>query len=207
MSSHSRLSYWEIHRRIYNWVTAFAHHKHASLILFLISIAESSFFPLAPDILQIPMTLERRERCWFYATITLVGSVLGGIIGYFIGKLTWYFTSSFFLTHVFNPKLFEEVEKLYQAWGFWAVFVAAFTPIPYKVFTIAAGVFDVPFFEFVLASIIGRGARFFLVAALLHHYGARIKHGIEKYFNLLTIVFVVLLLGGYLLLKMTTRNS
>lgn len=202
MHRHSKISPWAIHRRLYNWVIAFAHHKHAATALFLISIAESSFFPLAPDILQIPLTLEHRNRAWFYATINLVGSVLGGMIGYFIGKLTWYFTSSFFLTYIFNPQIFADVEKLYHEWGFWAVFTAAFTPIPYKVFTIAAGVFNIPFFEFVLASIVGRGARFFLVAALLKKYGEHIKYGIEKYINLITIVFVGLLLVGYFALKL-----
>lgn len=192
---------WALHRRLYQWVLAFAHHKHATLALFCISFSESSFFPIAPDILQIVLTLERRSLAWYYAFISTIASVLGGIVGYGIGASIWYFVSEFFLHFVINQATFNQVALFYQKWDFWAVFVAAFTPIPYKVFTLAAGVFHLSFPMFILASIIGRAARFFLVAALLWSFGSSVKQFIEKYFNWLTFLLVSLLSVGLILLK------
>jgi membrane protein YqaA with SNARE-associated domain len=193
--------WWAWHRRLYNWVLSLAHSKHSVTALFFLSVLESCIVPIAPDVLMIALILEKRKHVWFYAIITTIGSVIGGMIAYAIGATLWEFVAPFFLTHVFSVKTFNEVEKLYLDWGFWAVFIAAFTPIPYKVFTIAAGVFRIPFFMFVLASLFGRAGRFFLVAALLWAYGPPVKRFIDKYFNLLTLVFVVLLVGGFFILK------
>lgn len=201
MENTTQVPRWALHRRLYDWVLSLAHHKHSTLALFLLSFAESSVFPIAPDVLQIALTFERRDRAWFYAAVSSVASVLGGILGYAIGMGIWELASGFFFKYVFSQTTFEHVKALYQTWDFWAVFVAAFTPIPYKVFTVAAGVFQISFPMFVLASIIGRSSRFFLVATLLWFFGPRIKEFIEKYFNLLSIIFTALLVCGYLLLK------
>lgn len=196
-----QVSKWALHRRLYDWVLGFAHHKHAATALFLLSVAESSFFPIAPDVLQIALTLERRDQAWYYALINTIGSVLGGIIGYVIGMGLWHLTSTFFFQYVFQESTFDKVGVLYHTWDFWAVFIAAFTPIPYKVFTIAAGVFQISPVMFLIASIVGRAGRFFLVAALLWGFGKHIKHFIETYFNLLTMALVVLLSLGFLVLR------
>jgi membrane protein YqaA with SNARE-associated domain len=194
-------SRWALHRRLYEWVLSFAHSKHASLALFCLSFAESSFFPIAPDILQIAMTLERRNLAWYYAGINSCASILGGVVGYAIGAFVWMFVSSFFFQYVFSETTFLHVEALYHRWDFWAIFIAAFTPIPYKVFTIAAGVFNISLPMFILASVIGRSARFFLVASLLWWFGPSIKRSIDKYFNALSLLLVILLVGGFVLCK------
>ncbi len=196
------VSPWAIHRRMYNWVLSLSHRKHATSALFGLSFAESSFFPIPPDVLQIALTLERREKAFWYATVSTIASVLGGMFGYLIGFAFWHALSGFFLTYVFQEEIFLKVEGLYNQYDFWCVFIAAFTPVPYKVFTIAAGVFSVSFPMFVIASIIGRGMRFFIVAGLLYKFGPPIKTFIEKYFNLLSLVFVVILIGAFALLKL-----
>ncbi len=186
---------WAIHRRIYDWTLAQAHHKHAPTVLFLVAMAESSFFPIPPDVLQIVLTLERRSRAWFYAAVSSVGSVVGGVLGYAIGYFLWEVVGDFFLKYVFKQELFDKVGELYQENAFLAVFSAAFTPIPYKVFTVAAGVFHVSLLMFIIGSVVGRAGRFFLVGGLLYFIGPPVKVFIEKYFNLLTVVFLVLLVG------------
>ena len=196
------VSPWAIHRRMYNWVLSLSHKKHATPALFGLSFAESSFFPVPPDVLQIALTLERREKAFFYAAISTLGSVLGGVFGYLIGYAFWHALSGFFLTYVFKEEVFLKVEGLYNQYDFWCVFIAAFTPIPYKVFTVAAGVFTVSLPMFMIASAIGRGMRFFIVAGLLYKFGPPIKTFIEKYFNLLSLVFVVVLVGAFALLKL-----
>lgn len=192
---------WAVHRRLYNWVLSLAESKYSSYALFAMSFAESSFFPIAPDVLQIALTLARPKNVWFYAAISAVASVLGGILGYFIGAFLWSLFSTFFLTYVFDIEIFNQVSSLYEKWDAWIVFAAAFTPLPYKVFTIAAGVCHISLPIFILASAIGRSARFFLVAALLWRWGPPVKSFIEKYFNLLSLVFMSILLGTFLLLK------
>lgn len=194
-------SRWAFHRRLYEWVLGFAYSKHAAAALFCLSFAESSFFPIAPDILQIALTLERPKLAWYYAGISSFASVFGGLAGYWIGALIWSFVSSFFFQYVFSETTFLHVELLYHQWDFWAIFIAAFTPVPYKVFTIAAGVFHISLPMFILASVVGRSARFFLVASLLWWFGPSIKQLIEKYFNLLSLLLVVLLVSGFVLCK------
>lgn len=188
-------------RRMYNWLLEQAKSPHAQGILFIIAFAESSFFPLPPDILLIAMVLAAREKWLRYFGICLIGSVLGGILGYWLGWGVWEIVHPWFFRHVFSEATFEKVRQLYATYDFWIVFTAAFTPIPYKVFTITAGVTAINVPSFILASIIGRGGRFILVAYLLHRYGERIHHFINKYFNLLTILFTLLLLGGFVALK------
>lgn len=192
---------WALHRRLYDWVLSFAHSKYAATALFVMSFSESSFFPIAPDVLQIPLTISRPQRAWYFATISSIASVLGGILGYFIGALLWQLFSPFFLTYVFELTTFNQVSELYKQWDAWIIFIAAFTPLPYKVFTIAAGVCQISLPVFILASLIGRSARFFLVAALLWRWGDSVKSFIEKYFNLLSVAFILLLIGAFLILR------
>lgn len=194
---------WAIHRRLYDWVLSLAHHRHGTWALFLLSFAESSFFPVPPDVLQIALTLERRERAWYFATVSTLASVLGGLLGYLIGWGFWEATQDLFYRYVpgFTPEVYQRVHDLYGEWNFWIVFAAAFTPIPYKVFTIAGGVFGVFLPMFVVASLVGRGARFFIVAALLWKFGPPVKGFIDRWFNLLCVIFTVLVVGGFALLK------
>lgn len=196
------VSKWAIPRRVYDWTLSLAHSKHGTTSLFCLSFAESSFFPIPPDVLQIALTLEKRTRAFFYAFISTLGSVLGGMLGYLIGFALWHAVSGFFFSYIIKEEIFLKVQTLYQDYDFWCVFIAAFTPIPYKVFTIAGGVFEISFVMFVIGSTIGRAGRFFLVGALLYKFGPPIKTFIEKYFNILSLVFVVLLVGAFALLKL-----
>ena len=184
-------------RRLYDWTIQQAKGKHAERALFWIAFAESSFFPLPPDILLIVMILSEQAKWLRYFAICLAGSVLGGIGGYLIGLGMWELVHSWFFRYVFAESTFEQVKALYHRYDFWAVFTAGFTPIPYKVFTIAAGAASLVIFRFILASIFGRGGRFILVAFLLYRFGPPIRVLIEKYLNLVTIIFTLLLIGGF----------
>lgn len=188
-------------RRLYHWALTKAQSKHAERALFWIAFAESSFFPLPPDVLLIAMVLSSRLKWLRYFSICLAGSVLGGMAGYLIGMGVWEVVHPWFFAHVFSEATFLKVRDLYMQYDFWIVFAAAFTPIPYKVFTIAAGVAAIYFPHFVIASLVGRGGRFILVAFLLHRFGSPIRAFIEKYFNLVTVVFTIALIGGFYLIK------
>jgi len=190
----------KIFRQLYNWVLSWAESIYADYALFVLAFAESSFFPVPPDVLLITLNIGKPKKSFKYATICTAGSVLGGMFGYLIGYGIWQLVKNFFFKYVFSEQLFLKVQSLYQHNAFWSVFTAGFTPIPYKVFTIAAGVCEISFFMLVVASILSRGARFFLLSTLIWYFGAPIKKFIEKYFNLLTIIFTVLLIMGFLLL-------
>lgn len=188
-------------RRLKEWVEGYAEKPHAEWALFVIAFIESSFFPIPPDVLLIAMAVIVPTKAFRYALICTAGSVLGGVFGYFIG---W----AFFET-IGQPILqfygamghYETVRQLYSEHAFWAIFTAAFTPIPYKVFTIAAGTFEISLATLIGASILGRAGRFFIVAALFYFFGAPIKKFIDKYFELLTVVFLVLLVGGFVIIR------
>ena len=188
-------------RRLYDLVMRCAPSPYALAALSILSFAESSFFPIPPDPLLIAMALAKPTRALWYATWCSLASVLGGILGYVIGAFLWKITESFFYSYVpgFTPEGFQAVDVLYDQYGFWCVFAAGFTPIPYKIFTIASGVFRMAFVPFIIASAISRSARFFLVAGLIRIYGERIKNFIDKYFNILTIAFLILLIGFFAL--------
>jgi len=192
-------------RRLYNWVLSWADTPYGSPALFVLAFMESSFFPIPPDVLQIALSTEKPKRSFWYAGVSLVGSVAGALFGYLIGTMFWEATQSFFYAHLFREEDFAKVKELYQNYDFWAVFIGAFSPIPYKIFTIAAGVCKIDMPMFVIASVIGRGVRFFAVASLMFFFGPTIKGWIEKYFNLLAVIFTVLLIGGILLLKLAMR--
>ncbi|MBE6213416.1 MAG: DedA family protein [Rikenellaceae bacterium] len=194
-------------KRLYDWVLSWGDSRWGWLALFLLAFAESSFFPIPPDVLLIALCLGVTTRSFRYAGICLAGSVIGAMLGYAIGFFLWQTPAGeytalaeFFFNHVFSVEGFEEVGALYDKYNFWIVFTAGFTPLPYKLFTIAGGLFHINFGMFVLASAISRGMRFFLIAWLIWKFGAPIKQFIDKYFNLLAIAFTILLIGSFVLI-------
>lgn len=190
-------------RKLYDWVLHWAETPYGPLALFLLAFAESSFFPVPPDALLIALCLGAIKKSWRFALITSVASVLGGMLGYGIGFGLWGAVDSFFYKYIpgFTPEIFEKVMHNFNKFGFWYVFSAGFTPIPYKVFTIASGVFHMNFLLFFLASTISRSLRFFAVAALFRKFGPGIKVFIDKYFNFLAFLFLLLLVGGFIVIK------
>jgi membrane protein YqaA with SNARE-associated domain len=188
-------------RRLYNWTISWAHRPGGAWALFLIAFAESSFFPIPPDVLLLALCVGAAKKSFRFALICSVGSVLGGMAGYAIGYGAWHAVHDLFIPYVFSQALFDKVQVLYQQNAFLSVLTAAFTPIPYKVFTVAAGVFEVNFFTLVSASIIGRSARFFLVAGILYHYGPPVKALIEKYFDWFAWALLALGIAGFAAIK------
>ncbi len=190
-------------KRMYLWVLHWADTPYGTPALFCLSFAESSFFPIPPDVLQIALSVSKPKRSFYYAAVSVAGSVLGAVLGWYIGYALWDAAGDFFYKYVpgVTQKNFDLVEAKYNAYGFWAIAVAAFTPIPYKVFTIAAGVFSVGLPTLLLASVLGRSARFFSVAACMFLFGPKVKGLIDKYFGLATILFTVLLVGGFVLIR------
>ncbi len=190
-------------RRLYDWVLAWSESRHARLALFGLAVAEATFFPVPPDVLLMAMCLARPEASLACAFVSTTGSVSGGIAGYFIGFGLWQVVADFFYTWIpgFTPEGFARTQALFEQYGFLTVFTAGFTPIPYKIITICSGVFGINFPVFLLASVISRGMRFFLVAGLLKRYGVAVRSWIERYFNLLSFVFVALLVAGFFLVR------
>jgi membrane protein YqaA with SNARE-associated domain len=188
-------------RRLYDWVIAWAEHPSAQVALFGISFAESSFFPIPPDPLLVAMGVSQPKRVFRFALNCTIASVLGAMLGYLIGYAFWVQTQEFFFSYVFKQAHFETVRDRFEDWRVWAVFGAAFTPIPFKVFTIAAGVFGSNFPLFVAAATAGRGLRFFLEAAVVYKTGDRARDLIDRHFNLLAILFFLLLIGGFAVVK------
>lgn len=194
-------------KKLYDWVLSWGDSRWGWLALFVLAFTESSFFPIPPDVLLIALCLGMTTRSFRYAAICLIGSVLGAMAGYALGFFLWQTPAGeytalaeFFFQHVFTVESFEEVSALYDKYNFWIVFTAGFTPLPYKLFTITGGLFHINFGMFVLASVISRGLRFYLIAWLIWRFGAPIKGFIDKYFNWLAIAFTVLLIGSFVLI-------
>jgi len=217
-------------RHLYDWVLSWASSPYGWLALFLIAFAESSFFPIPPDVLLIALVLGWRKKAFHLAALCTLGSVLGAMFGFWIGSAffgpvnslmeiilghdTWFgvagqaatavqldgFTFFRYADGAHGQSVFLTVKDLYDKNAFMALFTAAFTPIPFKVFTIAGGYFQIPFGILVIASAIGRAMRFFLVAGLLFIFGEPMKRFIEKYFDILALLFMVLLIGGFVLI-------
>ena len=197
-------------RKMYDWVLSWSESKYGTIALFVLAFAESSFFPIPPDALLIALVLGARTKAFRLAAICTLGSVSGGMFGYWIGHFLWYDTAgnfsalaNFFFDTIpgFTVELFDSVAALYDKWNFWIVFTAGFTPIPYKIFTVSGGAFNIDFILFVVASAISRAARFYLVATLIWKFGDSIKEFIDKYFDWLAIAFTVLLIGGFVVIK------
>jgi len=169
----------------------------------MLSFAEASFFPVPPDPLLMALCLGASRKSFRFAAITTGASVAGGILGYLLGAGAWHLLEGFFFTYVpgVSPEAFAGIQVYYMRYDFWAVFLAGLTPIPYKVFTLSAGVFSINFPVFVLASVVSRGLRFFLVAWLIYRFGPPISRFIDRYFNLLTWMFMLLLVLGFVIIK------
>ncbi|MCB9944606.1 MAG: DedA family protein [Geminicoccaceae bacterium] len=189
-------------RGLYDWTMRQASAPHAMWSLALVSFIESSIFPIPPDILLIPMIIAQREKAWKIATVCTVSSVLGGLAGYAIGALLFDTIGQPLLQFYGYLDKFAEFQGMYNEYGAWIVFGAGITPFPYKVITIASGVSALDIGVFLIASILARGLRFFIVAALIWYWGPQIQSFIERYLGLLTVVFFVLLVGGFALLKL-----
>jgi membrane protein YqaA with SNARE-associated domain len=188
-------------KKTYNWTLEKAQHKNAKWYLSLISFAESSFFPIPPDILLIPMALASKTKALFYAFICTLSSVLGGIFGYAIGYFFFNSIGLYIVEFYHLENSFSIFEDYYKEFGILIVLGAGITPFPYKFITIASGVFGLNIFLFIVVSIIGRGLRFYLIAILLYFFGERIKLIIDNYFNILTIVFFILLVGSVFIIR------
>ena len=190
-------------RRLYDWVLHWADTPYGVPALFLLALAESSFFPIPPDPLLIALCLGAATRSLRFAAITTAASVIGGTIGYGIGAGAWHVAEPWFFDYVpgVSQEAFDGVQALYDRWDFWAIFFAGLTPIPYKVFTLSAGVFAINFGVFLGTSVLSRGLRFFVLAALIFKFGKPIEAFIDRYFNLLATVFGALLIGGFILIE------
>jgi len=206
-------------RRLYDWVLSWADTKYGTPALFFIAFLESSVFPVPPDVLQIALSAAKPKRAFWYATVTLAGSVMGAFLGFLIGYVFWTATQDFFYDYVFSRETFavvagdemagitrknpdDEKMGLYHEHGFWAILISAPTPIPYKLFTIAAGVCGISLWVLFFASVLGRGARFYAVAAVMYYFGPTVTHWIDKYFNLMMVLFAILVIAGIAALKL-----
>ena len=198
-------------KNIYDWVLNLSEKPNGNISLSILAFSEASFFPIPPDVLLIPLCLGNRRKAFLFAFSCSLFSILGAILGYYIGKLLWwdipgieysYLANTFFK---YVPGItddgFNKIQALYEQWNFWIVFTAGFTPIPFKLITISAGTFNIDLLMFVIASVISRSARFFLVASLINIFGDTIRNFIENYFNYLAILFTLLLLGGFIFIK------
>ena len=188
-------------RALYDWVFRLARHRRASWALSGISFAESSFFPIPPDILLIPMVLAERHRWIFYATLCTIASVLGAFLGYFIGAFLYEVIGQPILALYGKEDAFQKVSDWYNEWGGWGVLFAAVTPFPYKVLTIFSGATGLNLAVFAIVSVIGRGLRFFLVSALLYHFGEPVREFIERRLGLMFTIAMILLIGGFAAVK------
>lgn len=188
-------------KKLYDKVISWSKHRHAEKYLAILSFTESSFFPIPPDVMLAPMVLAEQKKAWRFALITTIASVLGGMLGYAIG---------FFAFDMIQPWLegshywdkYQLAEQWFVSWGFWAIFIAGFSPIPYKVFTIAAGALSMMFLPFVIASFVGRGLRFFLVAGLLYWGGERFEAKLRHYMDIIGWSVVVLIIIAIALYKL-----
>jgi membrane protein YqaA with SNARE-associated domain len=188
-------------RKLYDWVFSLARHRHATRSLAVVSFTESSFFPIPPDVMLAPMVLARPERAYFYAMVCTIASVLGGLFGYAIG----YFlepVGMWLLALLGKAETFEASKALFQEHGAWVILIKGLTPIPFKLITIASGIFQFNLALFIALCVITRGARFFMVAFVLKTWGAPMLAIVEKRLALFTFLFVALLVGAFFAVKL-----
>ncbi len=186
---------------LYEKAMQWAKHRHATWGLAGLSFAESSFFPIPPDVMLAPMALAQRHRAWWFAFITTIASVLGGILGYAIGMFSFEMIEGWLQGHPRYWDGYLVAQQWFDKWGVWAVLLAGFSPIPYKVFTISAGVISMSFLPFVIASLVGRGARFFLVAGLIVLGGDRMESALRRHVNVIGWGMVALVVAAYFVLR------
>lgn len=187
-------------KRLYNLVLSWADHPKASRYLLGLSFAESSFFPIPPDVMLAPMCLAKPSNSFHFAMLTTLGSVFGGMFGYFIGWYSFDLVEPLIETFNYTDKI-ELVKTWFADWGFWAILIAGFSPIPYKLFTIAAGMLGMMFIPFILASIVGRGARFYLVAFLVSLGGENLRNKLNDYVEMIGWVTTIVIVLGLLVYK------
>ena len=190
-------------RKLYDWILNWSKSPYGLFALFILALAESIIFPIPPDVLLIALAIGYQAKAYRFALICTLGSLLGAILGYYIGYYLWYGSyglSEFFYSNIssFTEESFNNIKKYYNDHGFLIIVTAGFTPIPYKLITISAGAFKIPFSLFILASTLSRSARFFLISFLIKKYGEAIKNYIDKYFNILSIVFICLIVCIYI---------
>ena len=189
-------------RSLYNWTLKKAEHKYSSWVLSIVSFAESSFFPIPPDVLLIPMIIAKRTKAWTYAFICTLSSVFGGVVGYAIGFFLFNSIGILIVEFYHLTNSFNTFENYYKEYGMLIVLGAGFTPFPFKFITIASGVFSLNIFLFIFTAFIARGFRFYLLAILLFIFGEKIKFLIDKYFNILAVLFFILLIVSFMLIKL-----
>ncbi len=197
-------------KSLYDWVLDWSNSKWGAYALFFLAFIEASFFPIPPDVLLIALCLGLRSKSFYFVFICALGSTLGAIFGYSIGYFLWWNSSQefsqfakFFFNIIpgFSTEIFYEIKQKYEEWNFWVIFVSGFTPIPFKVFTISAGAFNINFNLFLLASLIARATRFIIIGALIWRFGEPIRSFIDKYFNILAFLFSFLLIGSFFIIK------
>jgi len=209
-SNEKTLKNKNIVRKLYDWVLHWAETPYGLPALFILAFAESSFFPIPPDVLLIALAVSIQKKAFKFATVAAVGSILGGMFGYGIGYFLWYTGGEFsdfamiFFNYIpgFTEEVFYNVKQMYDENAFMVVFSAGFTPIPYKVITITAGVSEINFPMFAIASTVSRALRFFLVAGIIYKWGKPMTVWIDKYFNILAILGTILLIGGFIVIKL-----
>ena len=184
-------------KSLYRWTLALSERRHAPLALGAVAFAESSFFPIPPDLILVPMALARPQRAWFYAAICTVASVLGGMLGYAIGALLYDTLGQWLISVYHYADKMEAMRDAYARWGWLLILIKGLTPIPYKLVTIVSGLLGYNFALFVLLSVITRGARFFILAGLLNRFGDPIRGALERHFAAIVIGFVLLVAVGF----------
>ncbi|CAM4421922.1 MAG: hypothetical protein LEGION0398_MBIBDBAK_01292 [Legionellaceae bacterium] len=186
---------------LYHWVMNYSRHRYAPYYLFGLSFAESFIFPIPPDVLLAPMALGKPKKAWLYAFLTTMASVLGGLLGYLLGMFFFSFLKPYIVLFGYET-LFNQIVNWFNIWSFWIIFIAGFSPIPYKLFTITAGTVAMPLFPFMIASLISRGSRFFLVSSLMKWGGAEMEKKLKSIIDKLGWSATVILLLIYLLFQL-----
>ncbi len=199
--SHRSLNPFTWVRSLYDWVVGLSERPNAVRTLFVIAFAESSFFPVPPDVLLIPLAIGVPRRALRFAALCTVGSSLGALFGYFLGLEFYEVIGQRIVAFYSAGEQYERVQALYQRWDVVAIALAGFTPIPFKIFTITAGVFKINLITFTIVVLLSRGARFFLLGGVIWRFGPSIRNFVDRYFNLLVILFSILLVGGFFIVK------
>jgi|TARA_B110000438_G_scaffold262023_1_gene273077 membrane protein YqaA with SNARE-associated domain len=188
----------KIFSALYEWTLKWAEHKFAPRILAVLTFAESVFFPIPPDVLLAPMVMAQREKAWRFATITTIASVLGGIVGYGLGYLMFDPWIQPLITEFGYQARFDKAMLWFSEWGVWVVFIAGFSPIPYKLFTVSAGFLNMAFLPFLIASAVGRGMRFFMVAGIIRWGGAAMEKKLKQWVDVLGWLVVIAIVVAYI---------